>query len=101
MAGIIDVNSLELIWQLVQLTATGDIEVGEATETGDTAEVAVTIHTLGGSSEQAKIPLVKQGGKWYILDPFPLNGFGPGGIPTFEPEGFPTFEPFELPTVSP
>lgn len=93
MAGVVDVNSLEIIWQLVRLSTTGDIEVGEASESGDTAEVAVTIRAISGGSEQAKIPLVKEEGKWYILDPFALNGISPGG--------FPTFEPFEIPTLSP
>lgn len=99
-ASIVDVSTLELIWQTTQFTVSGDIQVGEASESGDTATVSVTIPLLGGSSEQAEIPLRKEGGKWYILDPF-LLGTGPSVLPTFEPFEIPTFEPVEIPTFAP
>ena len=43
------------------LGAAGDVEVGDATEDGDTAEVTVT-----SGDDEAQVPLVKEDGEWKI-----------------------------------
>jgi hypothetical protein len=88
---------LQTLWQSI-ISAGGDITVGDATENGNSAEVAITWNVGFGVTQNGTVTLVNQGGKWYIENPLNITSDQPIEIPTFEPGEFPTFEPVEIPT---
>ena len=56
---------LQSLWQGIT-AAGGDVTIGDATETGDTASVNITWNVGFGVTQDGKVTLVKQGGKWFI-----------------------------------
>ncbi len=96
----LDVATLKSLWESLT-SAGGSVTVGNATESGNTAEVDITFDIGFGITQAGKARLIKQGGRWFLENPFNFDSTQPIGIPTFEPgtiPGLPTFEPIEIPT---